>query len=88
MFSTNFRNCDPPTRKGGTRRLLDKYCDELIQKKLDAYRAELEAQQKDFFNEKAQKLEFIRNEEIACGVAPSVTEEEVKAAKEKAASFV
>ncbi|XP_001603645.1 28S ribosomal protein S15, mitochondrial [Nasonia vitripennis] len=76
------------TRKGGTRQLLQKYCDKLIQKKLDAYRAELEAQQKDFFREKAEKLEFIRNEEIACGVAPSVSEEEIEAAKQKAASFV
>ncbi|XP_014214438.1 28S ribosomal protein S15, mitochondrial [Copidosoma floridanum] len=74
-------------RKSSTKKILQNYCDELVKKKLDTYRKSLEAQQKDFFKDKAEKLEFIRNEEIACGVEPSVTEEEIEAAKQKAATF-
>ncbi|KAJ8669612.1 hypothetical protein QAD02_000871 [Eretmocerus hayati] len=75
------------TIKDCTRRHLQKHCDEIIQKKLDDYRAELKSQQKDFFTEKAKKLEFIRNEEIACGVTPTVSEEEIAAAKQIVATF-
>ena len=67
--------------------MLENYCDDLMKKKLDNYRKELESQQKDFFKDKAEKLEFIRNEEIALGVKPTVTEQMVQEAKQKAATY-
>lgn len=59
-----------------------------MKKKLEDYKQELESQKASFYKEKAEKLEFIRNEEIACGATPTVSEEEIASAKEKAASFV
>ncbi|XP_015112185.1 28S ribosomal protein S15, mitochondrial [Diachasma alloeum] len=76
-----------PTRKDSLRKLTSAHCEEVRQAKLDSYRAELEAQQKDFFKEKAEKLAFIRSEEIACGLEPTVSEAEIAAAQEKAAEF-
>ncbi|XP_058794490.1 small ribosomal subunit protein uS15m [Phymastichus coffea] len=78
----------PLDYKSCTTRLMEKYCDKIVKEKLANYRQELESQQASFFKEKAEKLEFIRNEEIACGVTPTISEEEIEAAKQKAASFV
>lgn len=74
-------------RKASMRSLTTKHCDKIRQKKLDAYRAELESAQKSFYQEKADKLAFIRSEEINFGLTPSVTEEEIVAARERAAEF-
>ncbi|XP_011314420.1 28S ribosomal protein S15, mitochondrial [Fopius arisanus] len=76
-----------PTRKDSLRKLTSAHCDEIRQKKLEAYRAELEAQQIIFFKEKAEKLAFIRAEEIACGIEPTVSEEEIAAAQKKCAEL-
>ena len=54
------------------------YCDKVKQEKLNAYKSELKAQQKEFFREKAKKLAFIREEEIACGLEPTVNIEDIE----------
>ncbi|XP_015603946.1 28S ribosomal protein S15, mitochondrial [Cephus cinctus] len=77
----------PVTRKDSLRKLTTKHCDKLVQEKLDAYRKELEEEQKIFFKEKAEKLAFIRAEEIACGVTPTVTEEQIEDVRKKAAEL-
>lgn len=69
-------------RKRSMRDLTKAYCDKIIQNKLDAYKAELEAQKKEFYQEKAEKLAFVREEELACGVAPTVTEEDIMEARQ------
>jgi small subunit ribosomal protein S15 len=66
------------TRKDSLRKLTDKHCAEVRQQRLDAYRASLEAQQVDFLREKAQKLQWIRNEEQECGVEPTVSEADIE----------
>ncbi|XP_011059863.1 PREDICTED: 28S ribosomal protein S15, mitochondrial, partial [Acromyrmex echinatior] len=76
------------TRKDSLRRLTEKYCNELVQEKLDIYKKELEKLQKDFYIEKAEKLAFIREEEIACGLQPSVSEEDIADAKQKAREYI
>ncbi|XP_014484825.1 PREDICTED: 28S ribosomal protein S15, mitochondrial [Dinoponera quadriceps] len=81
---------DPPnqiTKRESLTRLTEKHCNEIVQKKMDAYKAELKAQQKDFFAEKAEKLAFIREEEIACGLEPTISEEDVALAKRKAMEY-
>jgi hypothetical protein len=60
------------------RKLTDKYCEEVKQQRLDAYRASLEAQQVDFLQTKVQKLQWIRKEEEECGVKPTVTETDIE----------
>lgn len=75
------------TKKESLTRLTEKYCNEIIQKKLDAYKTELKAQQKDFFAEKAEKLAFIKEEEIACGLNPTVSEEDIARAKQKVMEY-
>lgn len=80
----------PPTqvtKKESLTRVTEKHCNQMVQKKLDTYKAELKAQQKNFFAEKAEKLAFIRKEEIACGLEPTVSEEDVALAKQKAMEY-
>ncbi|XP_012269284.1 28S ribosomal protein S15, mitochondrial [Athalia rosae] len=77
----------PVSRKDSLRKLTANHCENIVQGKLDAYKAELQAQQKEFFKEKWQKLVFVRNEELSCGVTPSVTEEDIEQAKVKYESF-
>ncbi|XP_012219283.1 small ribosomal subunit protein uS15m [Linepithema humile] len=72
------------TRKESFTRLTEKYCDKIVQDKLTAYKKELEDLQKDFYKEKAEKLAFIREEELACGLPPSVSEEDIEYVKQKA----
>ncbi|KAM0724489.1 Small ribosomal subunit protein uS15m [Formica fusca] len=81
---------EPPlqiTRKDSLRRLTEKHCDELKQDKLNIYKKELKMLQKQFYVEKAEKLAFIREEELTCGLQPSVSEEDVAKAKEKAKEY-
>ncbi|XP_071578036.1 small ribosomal subunit protein uS15m [Temnothorax nylanderi] len=75
------------TRKDSLRRLTEKHCDKLVQGKLDTYKRELKELQKDFYTEKAEKLAFIRKEELACGLQPSVSEEDIACAKLKAREY-
>ncbi|RLU18062.1 hypothetical protein DMN91_010305 [Ooceraea biroi] len=60
------------------------HCNRIVQAKLDAYKEELKGLQKDFYAQKVEKLMFIRSEELACGLKPSVTEDDIERAKQKA----
>lgn len=75
------------TRKESIRRLTEKHCDKLVQDKLNNYKKELKALQKQFYIEKVEKLALIREEELAYGLEPSVSEEDVEKAKEKAMKY-
>lgn len=68
-------------RKKSLRNLTAIHCDEIRQKRLDAYRKQLESQQLDFLERKYKNLEFVRNEQIACKVKVTVSENDVKEAK-------
>ncbi|XP_034939041.1 28S ribosomal protein S15, mitochondrial [Chelonus insularis] len=87
-LNINFRTTPEPvhqvTRKDSLRKLTQKYHDKVVNDKINAYKAELESQQKDFYKEKAEKLAFIRSEELSLGLEPTVTEQEIAAAREKA----
>ncbi|KAL0118009.1 hypothetical protein PUN28_008999 [Cardiocondyla obscurior] len=74
-------------RETSLERLTEKHCNELVQEKLDAYKTELKQLQKDFYIEKMKKLMFIREEELACGLQPSVSEEDIAYAKQKANEY-
>lgn len=71
------------SRKDSIRNMTQTFCDDIVQKKLDAYKAELREQQKLFYTDKIKKLEFILKEEKECGVTPTVTEEDIEAARKK-----
>jgi len=75
------------TRKDSLRRLTEKHCSKLVQEKLDVYKRELKELQKYFYVEKVEKLAFIREEELACGLQPSVSEEDIVCAKQKAREY-
>lgn len=72
------------SRKDCIRKLTQIHCDEIIQKRLDAYKAELQGQQRQFYAEKAEKLASIMRDEKEYGLPPTVTEEQVEAARKKA----
>ncbi|XP_020290303.1 28S ribosomal protein S15, mitochondrial [Pseudomyrmex gracilis] len=81
---------EPPfqvTRKDSFRRLTKNHCDTIMQDKLDKYKSELKELQKEFYKEKAEKLAFIRKEELECNVEPTVSEEDVTCAREKAKEY-
>lgn len=69
------------TRKESIRKLAAMHCKKIKQERLDSYKAELKAKQKNFYLEKAKKLAFIREEEIACGLTPTVNEEDIENAR-------
>ncbi|EFN74889.1 28S ribosomal protein S15, mitochondrial [Camponotus floridanus] len=78
---------EPPkqiARKESIRRLTEKHCDRLVQDKLNNYKGELKMLQRQFYVEKAEKLAFIREEELACGLEPTVSEKDIEEAKKKA----
>uniref|UniRef100_A0A336LLG2 Small ribosomal subunit protein uS15m n=1 Tax=Culicoides sonorensis TaxID=179676 RepID=A0A336LLG2_CULSO len=75
-------------RKASLRKLTALHCDDIRQKRLDEYRKKLESQQLDFLEKKFKNLEFIRNEQIACKVKVTVTEDMVKEAKAKYESML
>jgi len=58
-----------------------------VQDKLNNYKGELKVLQKQFYIEKAEKLAFIREEELACGLEPSVSENDIEEAKKKAEEY-
>lgn len=72
------------SRKDSLRILTQQRCDDIINGKLNAYKAELQEQQKVFYREKAEKLEYILKEELEYGLEPTVTNEEIEAARKKA----
>ncbi|KAL7305472.1 hypothetical protein TKK_0002210 [Trichogramma kaykai] len=74
-------------RKPYTTHMLENYCDNMIQQKLEEYKNELDEQKGEFFKDKVEKLQFIRNEEIACGKEPTITEEMIEEAQKQAASI-
>lgn len=76
------------SRKDSLRIATQNYCDDIVKKKRNQYKAELKEQQKSFYLEKAEKLEFILKEEIECGITPTVTKEDIEAARKKAQELI
>lgn len=66
------------TRKESLVKLTDKYCEDIRKKKLDEYKAILEAEQPAFLEEKIRSLEFIRDEQRDCGIEVTVSEEDIE----------
>lgn len=56
------------TRKGYIRDMTQKYCDDVRIAKLQALKDEYKSQQEAFLKEKAEKMKFIAEEEIALGL--------------------
>ena len=71
------------SRKDALRQLTKNYCDGIIQQKLNAFKAELKEQQKTFFAQKAINLEYILEEEKKYGLEPTVTQEQIDAARQR-----
>lgn len=69
------------TRKESLKKLTDKYCDDLKNERLQAYRQELESQQETFLREKIKKLEFIRREQKDCDVPVTIEQKEIDETK-------
>uniref|UniRef100_A0A0V0G7D8 Small ribosomal subunit protein uS15m n=1 Tax=Triatoma dimidiata TaxID=72491 RepID=A0A0V0G7D8_TRIDM len=70
-------------RKRSLRMLTDKYCEEIINQKLDKYKESLEAQQEEFLEEKIKTLKWIMKEEIGCGLDTSINEDDIKQVQDK-----
>lgn len=71
------------TRRKSIRQLTDDYCDALRNHRLLEYKQKLDNEKENFLKEKVETLEWIRKEELECGVTPSITEEEITSAKQQ-----
>lgn len=65
------------TRKEGLRQLTKTYCEDVNNKKLEAYRAELEGQQVPFLEQKLKNLQFIRAEQFALKVPVTISQQQI-----------
>lgn len=70
-------------RRRSLRNLTELHCDDIRQKRLDEYKKILESKQFKFLEDKIKNLELIRNEQIACKVKTTVTDEDINDAKAK-----
>lgn len=73
----------PVTRKDSLQKLTQKYCDDIKQRRLIAYQLQLESEQPAFLEEKIRVLQFIRDEQMECGVEVTVTQKEIADVQEK-----
>lgn len=55
---------------------------------MQEYREILESQKLDFLKDKVTWLEWMKKEEIECGVPPSITDETISAAKEQLSEHI
>ncbi|KAJ8880568.1 hypothetical protein PR048_017038 [Dryococelus australis] len=65
------------TRKASLRNLTNKYCEDLKQKRLDEYKAFLEAQKLSFLQGKLEKLQQIQKDEQELDLSQTVTDEDI-----------
>lgn len=70
-------------RKKSLRRLTSQWCDEVKAKKLAKYRSELDNEKEKFLKEKLETLEWAKNEEIECGVTPTITDTEIESVRKQ-----
>ncbi|CAG9863134.1 unnamed protein product [Phyllotreta striolata] len=71
------------TRKDSLQRLTGIYVDNIKSQRLEKYRLQLESEQPAFLEEKIRNLQYIRDEQKACGVEVTVTFEEIEQVKQK-----
>lgn len=65
------------TRKESLVKLTDKYCDNIKQERLEAYRLQLEHEKPAFLDEKIRCLQYIKDEEDKYNLEPTVTQAEI-----------
>lgn len=70
-------------RKKSIRKLTDQYCQEFKERKLDEYRKSLFAKREEHLRDRVNSFKWIRQEEIECGVEPTISEADIKEAEEK-----
>lgn len=63
--------------------LTDKYCEDIINRRLNEYKESLEAQQETFLENKIRTLKWIMKEEMDCGLDTSINEDDIKAVEDK-----
>nr|XP_022914171.1 28S ribosomal protein S15, mitochondrial [Onthophagus taurus] len=71
------------TRKESLTKLTDIYCKDVVQDKLNEYKAILQIEQPSFLEEKIRTLEFIKNEQEECGAKVTVSQDEIDAVKKQ-----
>lgn len=71
------------TRQKSIRSLTNDYCDNLRARKLSELRQKFEDEKESFLRQKVESLKWMRKEEIECGVKPTISEEEIEAAKKQ-----
>ncbi|BES93211.1 28S ribosomal protein S15 [Nesidiocoris tenuis] len=75
-------------RKRSLRMLTKEYCDNIVKEKLDGLKKQFEERKESFLQDKIDKLKWIMKEEKECGVAPTVTENDIAAAEKQLEEIV
>lgn len=71
------------TRKDSLRKLTREHCHNIRKERIDELRKIFEEQKPIFLQEKVEKLSWIRQQELECGVEPSVSEEDIEKVKQQ-----
>lgn len=70
-------------RKDAMKALTRRFCRNIKQTRLEAYKHTLQEQQLNFLENKIKNLEFIRNEQIECKVPVTITTEQINQIKKQ-----
>lgn len=65
------------------RRLTSQWCDKVKTEKLAEYRKQLDSEKGKFLKDKLETLEWAKNEEIECGIIPTITDAEIESARKQ-----
>lgn len=70
-------------RKKSLRRLTSQWCDKVKAEKLAEYRNRLDNEKEQFLAHKLESLEWIKKEEIECGVEPTISDADIENARKQ-----
>lgn len=70
-------------RKKSLRRLTSQWCDKVRAEKLAEYQNQLDNEKEIFLKDKVDKLEWIKKEEIECGISPTISDSDIEAARKQ-----
>lgn len=76
------------TRKESLTKLTQQHCDRIRDERLADYRQQLDAQKVGFLEEKLRSLQFIRDEQQACSVAVTVSQQQIDAVRKQLTDLV
>lgn len=83
FVSIRFGGSERVERKKSLRRLTALYIEKLKAERLTEYKEFLESKKEGFLQEKLEKLLWIKDTELECGVEPTITDEDFESVRKQ-----